>query len=198
MARDDIDKSTEADSKGEREKWIGVYVAVLAVILAICGMGGSNATKEATLKNIEAANTWSFFQAKNIRRHLLRVQVDELELLVASQANLPEAAKNAIEAKIQQYREQEKVLSSDQRSGEGLEELLKKGKSLEAERDVAMKRDPYFDFSQALLQIAIVVASVAIIVGGNFLLIVSGLAGALGVLLTLNGFTLMFAIPWIG
>ena len=198
MVRDDIGISTEAERKGEREKWIGIYIAVLAVVLAICGMGGSNATKEATLKNIEAANTWSFFQAKNIRRHLLRVQVDELELLVAGQANLPEAAKTAIEAKIQQYREQEKVLSSDQRSGEGLEELLKKGKSLEAERDVAMKRDPYFDFSQALLQIAIVVASVAIIVGGNFLLIVSGLAGAFGVLLTLNGFTLMFAIPGIG
>jgi ABC-type sulfate transport system permease subunit len=61
-----------------------------------------------------------------------------------------------------------------------------------------MKRDPYFDFSQALLQISIVVASAAMIVGGNFLLIVSGLAGAFGVLLTLNGFTLMFAIPGIG
>jgi Domain of unknown function (DUF4337) len=61
-----------------------------------------------------------------------------------------------------------------------------------------MKRDPYFDFSQALLQIAIVVASVAIIARGNFLLVVSGVVGALGVLLTFNGFTLMFAFPLIG
>jgi hypothetical protein len=198
MVRDDIGISTEAERKGEREKWIGIYIAVLAVVLAICGMGGSNATKEATLKNIEASNTWAFFQAKNIRRHVLRVQVDELELLVASQPNMPEAAKTALEAKIQQYRAQEKALSSDPQSGEGLQELQEKGKTLQAERDVAMKRDPYFDFSQALLQISIVVASAAMILGGNFLLIVSGLAGAFGVLLTLNGFTLMFAIPGIG
>jgi VIT1/CCC1 family predicted Fe2+/Mn2+ transporter len=198
LVRDDIGISTETESKGEREKWIAIYIAVLAVILAVCAMGGSNATKEATLKNIEAANTWAFFQAKNIRRHVLRVQIDELELLVASQPNLPEAAKNAVEANIQRYREQEKGLSSDPASSEGLEELLKKGKSLEAERDLAMKRDPYFDFSQALLQIAIVVASAAMIAGGNFLLVVSGLVGALGVLLMFNGFTLAFATPLIG
>jgi Domain of unknown function (DUF4337) len=195
---DDSGNPIEVDIKGKREKWIGVYIAILAVILAICGMGGSNATKEATLKNIEATNTWAFFQAKNIRRGVFRMQAEELELLLASQPTLPEAAKAAIEAKIQQYREQDKILTSDPKTGEGLEELFRRGKSLEAERDLAMKRDPYFDFSQALLQIAIVVASVAIITSGNFLLVVSGVVGALGVLLTFNGFTLMFAFPLIG
>jgi hypothetical protein len=61
-----------------------------------------------------------------------------------------------------------------------------------------MARDPYFDFSQALLQLAIVLASVAILAGGNLLLIVSGALGAVGVLLMFNGYTLMFAFPLIG
>jgi hypothetical protein len=198
MARDDIGTLPETDSKRERDRWIGVYIALLAGILAICGMGGGNAAKEATLKNVETVNTWAFYQAKNMRRHVLRVQADELELLLASQPTIPDGAKLRIEAKIQQYREQEKSLTSDPTSGEGLEQLFKKGKSLEAERDLAMKRDPYFDFSQALLQIAIVLASVALLAGGNSLLIVSGVVGALGVLLTLNGFTLMLAIPLVG
>jgi hypothetical protein len=198
MALDDIGTFIEADSRAERDRWIGVYIAVLAGVLAICGMGGGNAAKEATLKNVETANTWAFYQAKNMRRHVLRVQADELELLLAGQPNMPDGAKTAIEAKIQQYREQDKNLTSDPASGEGLEQLFKKGKSLEADRDLAMRRDPFFDFGQALLQIAIVLASVALLAGGNFLLIVSGLVGALGVLLTFNGYTLVFAIPLIG
>ena len=43
--------------------------------------------------------------------------------------------------------------------------MFAKGKSLEAERDVALRKDPYFDWSQALLQIAIVLASVHLIIG---------------------------------
>jgi hypothetical protein len=198
MALDDIGTLAEVDTRGERDRWIGVYIALLAGILAICGMGGGNAAKEATLKNVETTNTWAFYQAKNMRRHVFRVQADELELLLASQPNIPDGVKTVIEAKIQQYREQDKNLTSDPTSGEGLEQLFIKGKSLEAERDLAMKRDPYFDFSQALLQIAIVLASVALLAGGNFLLIVSGLVGTLGVLLTFNGYTLMFAVPLIG
>ena len=50
------------------KKWVGVYIGVLAVLLAICSVGGANAAKDATRANIEATNTWAFYQAKNIRR----------------------------------------------------------------------------------------------------------------------------------
>ena len=45
-----------------------------------------------------------------------------------------------------------------------------------------MRKDPYFDYGQALLQIAIVLASVSIITGGTSLLVLSGIlaAGAAG------------------
>jgi hypothetical protein len=76
----------EATSERQRDRLIGVYIGVLAVFLAICSMGGGNAAKEATLRNIEASNTWAFFQAKNLRRQLLRVQADEFELMLANSA----------------------------------------------------------------------------------------------------------------
>jgi Domain of unknown function (DUF4337) len=134
---DDSGNPIEVDIKGKREKWIGVYIAILAVILAICGMGGSNATKEATLKNIEATNTWAFFQAKNIRRGVFRMQAEELELLLVSQPTLPEAAKAAIEAKIQQYREQDKILTSDPKPVKG-----SKNSSEEASRSRRSETSP--------------------------------------------------------
>lgn len=198
MAWEDLRQSAEDENQRDRDRWIGVYIGVLAVLLAICSMGGGNASKDATLKNIEAANTWSFFQAKNMRRHVLRMQVDELEILRNSDPNLPETTKGAIDAKIASYKAQDAQLTSDEKGGEGLDQLFARGKALEAERDRAMQKDPYFDYAQALLQIAIVLASVAIISGGSTLLIGSFLLGAAGAFLTFNGFTLMFAIPFIG
>lgn len=199
MAFDDlIDRDAGDQSQRTRDRWIGVYIGVLAVILAVCSLGGGNAAKEATLKNIEAANTWAFFQAKNLRRHVLRTQLDEFELVSLADPALSAEARAAIADKIANYREQDAQLTSDPKSGEGLDELFHRGKALEAERDVAIQKDPYFDYGQALLQIAIVLASVAIISGGTAVLVASGFVGALGALMTLNGFTLLLDIPFIG
>ena len=51
--------------------------------------------------------------------------------------------------------------------------MFAKAKSIEADRDRALRKDPYFDLAQALLQIAIVLASVAIIAGTDLLFFLS-------------------------
>jgi hypothetical protein len=168
----------------------------LAVVLAICGMGGGNAAKESTLRNIEASNTWGFFQAKNIRRAGIRLQADELTLMLEANPTMPETSRKSIQAKIDEYRALDKKLTSDPASNEGLDELFVKGKAVEVARDLALKRDPYFDYGQALLQIAIVLASVAIISGGNAILIGSVIVGLLGGVATIGGFTLAFPLPF--
>jgi hypothetical protein len=175
-----------------------VYVGVLAVLLAICNVGGANATKDATRANIEAANTWAFFQAKNIRRTAINMAADELQLQLLAQPSMPAEARQAIEARIKEYKATAARLTADPERKEGLDELFVKGKALEVERDVALRKDPYFDWSQALLQIAIVLASVHLIVGNPMLLALSQGLAALGVLLMLNGFTLAFQLPFLG
>lgn len=193
LARDKVDKT-----KGSRDRLIGVYIGVLAVFLALCSMGGGNATQEATQKNIEASNTWAFFQAKNLRRHALRLEVDELELMQKVNPSLSDDAKQTITTKLAEYKTSIDRLTSEPEKGEGLDQLLEKGKKLEVERDTAMKRGPYFDYGGALLQIAIVLASVAIISGGMPLLFGSAILAGLGVLATFGGFTLAFPLPFAG
>jgi hypothetical protein len=197
MALDEVVERLQSD-KEDHNKWVGVYIGVLAVLLAICGVGGGNAAKDATRANIEAANTWAFFQAKNIRRSSIGMAADELELLLAAQPGMPADARKRFEDKIKDYRAQTQKLTSDPEKQEGLDELFVKGKALEVERDAALRRDPYFDWSQALLQIAIVLASVHLIIGNLSLLGLSGGLGALGVLLMLNGFTLAVRLPFLG
>lgn len=197
MSLDDVVDRLKSDSEA-RNKWVGVYIGVLAVLLAICGVGGGNATKDATRTNIEASNTWAFFQAKNIRRNTLMAAADEFELMLAAQPNMPADGKTKVAAKVKEYREQIQKLTSDPVKKEGLDELFARAKALEVDRDIALAKDPYFDWAQAMLQIAIVLASVHLIIGNFALLSMSGGAGLLGILLMLNGFTLAVKLPFLG
>ena len=175
-----------------------MWVGVLAALLAVCAVGGDNATKDANKANIDATNTWAFFQAKNIRRTSFTLAADELELTLQAQPGVPAEARAAIEAKVKNYRDTVKRYTRDPESKEGLDDLFQRAKEIEAERDLALRKDPYFDFAQALLQIAIVLASVAIIAGTDLLVILSFVAGGLGTLLMLNGFALLVSLPGLG
>jgi hypothetical protein len=191
MTFKDLAEAIDSD-KTHRDRLIAIYIGVLAVILAIAGVGGGNATKDATARNIEASNTWAFFQAKNIRRHEIRLQVSEFEVLLATQPDLPQPARTMIDERIAKLKKDEARYTAEPQTGEGTEELSVRARELEKQRDLAMRKDPYFDYGQALLQIAIVLASVAIITGGTVLLGLSGILAAGGLLSTLNGFLLLF------
>ena len=84
---------------------------------------------------------------------------------------------------------------SEPETNEGKKELIQRAKQHEALRDHALKQDPYFDYAEALLQIAIVLISVAIVADLVWLSFVGGALGLLGTLLMLNGFTLLVEIP---
>src|SRR5205085_5663980 len=93
-----------AADKDARNKWVGVFIGVLAVLLAICNVGGANATKDATHSNIAVSDTWAFYQAKNIRRTATMLAAGELELMLAAQPGMPDDAKKKFEDKIKDYR----------------------------------------------------------------------------------------------
>ncbi len=195
MALEELGLDADRDHMKTRDKLIGVYVGILAVVLAICSLGGSNVQQNALQENIAASNVWAFFQAKNARRQALRLHTENFETMLLTQPSMPDDAKKSIQTKIADYKVQDKQLTSDPKSGEGLDELFVKGKAHEAIRDQALSQGPYFDYGQALLQIAIVLASVALISGGNMLLFVSFALGGIGAILTFGGFTLAFPLP---
>jgi hypothetical protein len=198
MAWDELGRLAEEENNRVRDRWIGVWIGALAVILAICSMGGNNAGKDATLKNIEASNIWAFFQAKNIRRQAIRLEVDELQLQLTANPGWTPEARTAVDAKIKEYKDLDQQLTSDKQKNEGLDELWTRAKALEIERNQAMQQDPYFDDAEAALQIAIVLASIAIITGGSWMLFASIGLGLLGILLTIDGYTLLWPIAAIG
>jgi hypothetical protein len=178
-------------------KLTAVYIAVLAVLLAICSIGDDDASKTAVRSNIQTANTYAFFQAKNIRQTSYEIAADQIDARLLDPA-LGGEARNFLMQKVEAYRKRIARYDSEPETGEGKRELLEKARGLEIERDLALRRDPYFDFGQGLLQIAIVLASVSLIVGGSFLLWVSAGLGLVGTLSTINAFTLAVSLPMLG
>lgn len=196
-----------AEEKAEQEavnrfrSRAALLIAVIAAVLAVSGLGGGNATDAMIINTIRASDTWAFFQAKNVRQTAYEVAVDQLEQELAS-ASAPQA-RAAIERRLADYRAQiarydsepDADAPNDPTAGEGKRQLSARARSFEAAREMAMARDDNFDWAEVLLQIALVLGSVAILAINRRILILSSVLGALGVLLTLNGFLLLVPLP---
>lgn len=177
-------------------KYTAIYIAVLAVLIAICSIGDDDASKTMIRSSVGAADTYAFFQAKNIRQTAYALSADEFEAELLK-PGLDENTRKFLQEKLSRYRATVERYESEPSTGEGKKELLVKARGLEAERDLALRRDPYFDYGQGLLQIAIVLASVSLILGGTILLRVSAVMAAAGALSTINAFALLVELPFL-
>ncbi len=153
-------------------KKVAVLISVLAALLAIIEMGGKSAQNNSVSANIEAANLWSFFQAKTIRMTTMRTAADALETALESEG----AKKRVIDwrATAQRY-------DSEPETGEGRKELAQRAKAAEDRRDRALSAYHMFEYGAAALQIAIVLASASVVTSMIPLAIGAGALGMVGV-----------------
>ena len=170
---------------------VALVTAVYAVVLAIASLGGNNAMKEMLLAQQEASNQWSYYQAKVIREHLNRGN----KLVVETQLAEPGALRGAERAKFEVLAR--RFADEEQRMNVDKKEIEPKARAAEAERDRNQAKDPYFDYAEVLLQIAIVCASVSILATSRPMFWFSSALAVLGTLCTLNGFLLLVRIPFL-
>lgn len=199
------EEAAEDAAKDRFRNGAALWIAILAVLLAIGSLGGGNVAEDMVNSNIEASDTWAFYQAKNVRQTVNKVAADELEtqLLIHGKSMDP-AARAAIQKRIDDYRatveryesEPDPEAPDDPTRGEGKKELRAKAESLTKQRDRAIEQDPNFDYAEVFFQIAIVLASVAILAMSRPVLWGSFLAGAIATLLTVNGYLLLFKLPF--
>jgi hypothetical protein len=152
-------------SRSEREAQIkdraGFVIVVLAALLAINTMiGGQNSSK--TMNNTIAANNqWAWYQAKNMRQVLYETA--------------------AVESKIPENKA--KFEAEAVRMKADKEEIMAKAKALEAERDVARQKSPWFTWGGSVLQIGIVLLTASILAVSMPMFWVSIVVGSVGAVL---------------
>jgi len=170
---------------------VALATAAYAVSLAIASLGGNNAMKEMLLAQQEASNQWAFYQSKVIREHLNRGSKLVLETQLAEPSTLKGAEREKFEALARKFTDEEKRMNADKK------EIEPKAKAAEAVRDRSQLKDPYFDYAEVLLQIAIVIASISILSTSRPTFWFSLVLAVFGTVLSMNGFWLVVHLPFL-
>ena len=163
-------------------KKIALLISILALVLAFSETLGKAAQTAALSDNVEASNLWAFFQAKTIRLTVLRTAAESLEVQTGSRAN------DAEKLQIDSWRKTVARYESEPETKEGRKELAERAKQSEAKRDRAMAAYHHYEVASAAVQIAIVLASAAIITGYGSLAMLAGGLGVLGIIFSLVAF----------
>lgn len=176
---------------GEENKKVALLISVLALMLAVAEILGQSAQTKTLQSNIEASNLWAFFQAKTIRKTVAETAADEMETMLAD--GLTPTQRKRMEERIARWRanavrfETEPKLVDGKEKGEGRKELMQRALEAEAARDKAGKKHYRFELGTGSFQIAIVLASAAVITGMTALLWTAGGLGVLGLFFLIAG-----------
>ncbi|HEX8362043.1 MAG TPA: DUF4337 domain-containing protein [Longimicrobium sp.] len=203
--RDEMREERAEHASDERFRNVtALVIAIMAVLLAIASLGGGNVGEDMIHNNISASDTWAFYQAKNVRQTSYKLAVDDLQALLAASPTLSGEARAQVEAKIADYRatiaryddEPDAAAPSDPLRGEGKKQLSAQARSYEQARERAAEQDANFDYSSVLLQIAIVMGSVAILANSRKVLWFAVTMAMTGTMLMVNGFYLFVHLPF--
>jgi Domain of unknown function (DUF4337) len=130
------------------EKMVAISIAIIAVLLSYISMRGDNAKTDAIINTNEASNQWAFYQAKSLKQHMAEMEADLL-------ANLPNAGDTT--------KKREELSAKAKRYDEEKEKIQDAAKEAIAAAKVGSDMNDRCDLSGLFLQIAIVIASVAIL-----------------------------------
>lgn len=178
-----MEKAHEAAHHHDNKR-IAVVITVLAALLAINETAAKNAQNDYMSKHVEAANTWSFYQAKTIRYTTLRVAAETFDAMGYENFG---ANRDKVAKQVQRWRETGDRYESEPSTGEGRKELMAKARATEIARDRAHAKLHMFEYGSAALQLAIVLASASVITGVIGLAFAGGGLGLLGVAFGLLG-----------
>ena len=173
-------------------KKIALLISVLALILSFSETLGKSAQTTAIDRNIEAANLWSFFQAKTIRMTVVRTAGEAAELEL-KQLSLPKT-REAVEERIAAWRKTAERYDSEPETQEGRKELAARAKAAEKIRDRSLAAYHHYETASAALQIAIVLASAAIITSMTMLVWIAMGLGVVGIVFSVIGFFAPLAV----
>ena len=169
----EIKPLTRSEKEAKIKDKAGFVIVFLAALLAINTMiGGSNSSKIQN-NTIQDNNMWAWYQAKNVRGVLYEINAAETQI----PAN------------------KEKFVAEAKRMSDDKKEIMEKAKALEAERDKAKERSPWFTWGGSILQISIVLLTASILAASMPMFWVSTIVGAVGAVIVSQA--LWMWLPWL-
>jgi hypothetical protein len=195
LSEEKVEAATEARFRNRA----ALQIAIIAAVLAIGGLGGEKTRDEMVASNIKASDSWSFYQAKNVRQTMYELAADQLkaDLGGSGAAARPDAAARLkkYQATVARYDDEpDPKHPRDETKGDGKKQLKARAESYERAYEEASTRNESFDWAETALQLAVVLGSVAILALNRWVLLASAALGVLGALLVANGFLMLMSV----
>lgn len=166
-------------------KSIALLISILALFLAFSETLGKSAQTDAIGQNVEAANLWSFFQAKTIRITNLRSATATAEMMKAASPDLERS--DVYRKHMEDWAKTIPRWDSEPETGEGRKELSARAREAEKKRDTSLARYHHYEVASAAFQIGIVLASAMLITGIALLAWIAAGLGAAGAVMVAIG-----------
>jgi Domain of unknown function (DUF4337) len=187
------DSAVEAKEKDRRA---ALVIAILALFLALSEAGAKKAQHISTEKNIESSDLFNFYQAKKIRSTIVETASQTLESQMTALAD--PKAHDAFEKQAADFKAKAAQFENDPKKPEdSLDAIQARANEASDERGLANRRLEHYELGSGAIQIAIVLASAAIITGIGALMWLSVSLGVIGALLVALGFFAPTVISFI-
>jgi hypothetical protein len=178
------DSALEAKEKDRRA---AIVIAILALFLALSEAGAKKADHISTEKNIESSDLFNFYQAKKIRSTIVETASQTLESQMPGVSD--PKAHDALEKQIADFKTKAAEFEHDPKKPEdSLDAIQDRANEAGEARELANRQLEHYELGSGAVQIAIVLASAAIITGVGALMWFSVALGAVGVILMTLGF----------
>ena len=162
MGAEELEREIEEHIKEPFDRKVAGTMAALAAVLAIVSVLGHMANTEEIVQQQKASDQWAFYQAKSIRRYESEIARDVLAAAKAPKAD--EYEKN--------FKRYEKET----------DEIQKQAKEFEAESHVKGQQSLRYEYAEVFLEVAIVLASIAILTKLPAIWFVSIAGGLMGLI----------------
>ncbi len=171
-------KGSSTPSRSEKEAKIkdkaGLVINIFAALLAFNAWYGGSLSSTILNNTIKANDIWSFYQAKSIKQTMAEYALDDAIRIDDKKRS------EELKARIDRY-------ESEPTTQEGKKELYAIAKSLEADRDLAKKKNPWIGYASTAYQLSIVLLSASILAVSMPLFWASFSVASLGVILMTQG-----------
>jgi hypothetical protein len=181
-AANTIKETMEHAEGGGLTTLVAVVVSVSAAFMAIGSLKDGNIRQTMSQLQSKTVDTWSYYQAKSTKQTIAQSQVEQLQLRLEIEPNLPEHARQAISKETERYRSEVKRYESDKAA------IMAKAEGYEKEHEVLLSHHDQFDMSEAGLTLALALYAVTLLTRKRWLFGLALALSAFGVVMGLAGF----------
>ena len=163
------------EAKDPFERLIALTIAILAVILSFVDNTGDNAKTDAIVKTTEAANRWAYYQSKSLKENLAETSATLLAALAPADPTTAKTKREEMTAEIARYKGEKQA-------------IMEEAKALEKQSAYSMSINDRADQASLLLQIAVVICSIAILVRWKAIFYLGLTCGIAGIAVSILAF----------